>query len=299
MKQILALSILFICSFGNQAFACQDIDGLVDHNCDRQLIIICFGDSITRGSKDETGLGYPGWLNLSLPNAIILNAGISGERTPTGVARAPGVFNSIPNPDYIVILQGVNDFWLDINSAITRDNLLGMKQFASATGAVPLLGTLTYVNRSWQIGWVNSVNSRIRPFTEVDFFSLGAAVLSSDNLHPDAVGYQMMANLLQTRLVEVGNSIRPADNDRDGIYDFAEAAFGSDPTLADTDGDSIIDGDEVFVWNSNPAALDSDGDGYSDSDEVNVIGSNPGDPRPGSPSIVESEILPRDSVSPE
>ncbi len=298
IKNLLVVGTLLLLGLSGQAEACQDIDGIVDHNCDRQLVIICFGDSITFGVRDETGLGYPGWLNLLLPNAFILNAGISGERTPTGLARAPGVFTSIPNPDYIVILEGVNDFFLNTSAAATRANLLRIEQVAAATGAVPLLGTLIHVNRGFQVGWVNAVNRQIEPFTEVDFFSLGPGVLSSDDLHPDATGYQMMANLLQTRLVDIGNSIRPVDTDQDGIYDFAEPSFGSDPLIADTDGDSISDGDEVFVFNSNPTSLDSDGDGLSDSDEVNVVGSNPGDPRPGAPTIVDSEIQTREILNP-
>ena len=102
---------LFLFASTKSALACPDIDGLVDLNCDRRLTIICFGDSITAGVADEAGLGYPGRLRLLLPNATIFNVGISGERTPTGRVRAPGVFATVANPDYIIILEGVNDFF--------------------------------------------------------------------------------------------------------------------------------------------------------------------------------------------
>jgi len=285
---------LLVCLAPISAQACPDIDGLVDINCDRQLKIITFGDSITAGVGDETRLGYPGRLQLFLPNSTVFNVGISGERTPTGRARAPGIFATVENPDYIIILQGVNDFFLPSpNAGSTRNNLLSIVSSARATGAVALLGTLTGINRSFQVGWVNSVNQQIRPFTQLDFFGLGPGILSSDRLHPNGAGYQVMAEFVWFRLVDIGAALRPIDTDADGIYDFAEASFGANPNIPDTDGDGLLDGAEVFTHGSSPNALDSDGDGFSDAREVNEIGSNPGDPRPGAPVIERFELLPR------
>ena len=60
---------------------------------------------------------------------------------------------------------------------------------------------------------------------------------------------------------------------------------------ADTDGDGLNDGDELFNYGSSPLLEDTDGDGFSDAMEVNTIGSDPGDPRPGAPNIRSIEIL--------
>jgi hypothetical protein len=59
------------------------------------------------------------------------------------------------------------------------------------------------------------------------------------------------------------------DLDRDGLGDYNEHTFGSAPLKADTDGDGLSDGDEVFEYRTDPAASDSDGDGTSDGEEVN------------------------------
>lgn len=46
--------------------------------------------------------------------------------------------------------------------------------------------------------------------------------------------------------------------------------FGSDPTVADTDGDGLVDGVEVKVHGSDPRLADTDGDGLSDAREVSL-----------------------------
>jgi heat shock protein beta len=57
------------------------------------------------------------------------------------------------------------------------------------------------------------------------------------------------------------------DDDKDGLNDEIEVSIlGTDPTLADTDGNGITDGDE-----------DSDGDGFSNAEEVRCS-SAPGNP---------------------
>jgi hypothetical protein len=94
------------------------------------------------------------------------------------------------------------------------------------------------------------------------------------------------------------------DTDNDGLSDFEEvngtiidyldvdidpysslhqagAKFdytGSLPYLNDTDGDTLLDGDEVFTYGTNPAANDTDGDGLADNLEIFVYLTDPNDP---------------------
>lgn len=277
-----------------RAAACPDIDGLVDVNCDRQVIILCFGDSITRGVADSTRLGYPGRLQQLLPNTTVYSLGVPGEETFQGRSRAPHEFNRRSNADYIVILEGVNDYWIPNRSSFaTRSNLLSMVSSADRVGAITLLGRLTPVTNGYQNSWVSSVNSAIAPYTDVDFFSLGSGIISSDRLHPDGLGYQAMAALLVSALDRQADLNRPRDRDNDGIYDFAETMFGSDRDNPDSDADGLIDGIEVFTYGSSPILLDSDNDGLSDTVEVQSLGTNPADPRPSAPFLAEFELLPR------
>jgi hypothetical protein len=73
------------------------------------------------------------------------------------------------------------------------------------------------------------------------------------------------------------------DTDQDGLSDSVETNTGSyngptdtgtDPNVADTDGDGLNDGQEVLVYSTNPLNLDTDGDGLTDGQEV-ASGRNP------------------------
>jgi lysophospholipase L1-like esterase len=286
-------SLLLLLFMPASSFACADIDGLVDINCDQQLIIAGFGDSITFGRADSPiEIGYPGRLNQYFPNAVVLNFGDPGERTPSGVRRSSRVFSDFPDIDYVVVLEGVNDFFLeDRSSSATRDNVLTIAARASNTGAISLVGNLTAIARDDQRGWVSLVNSRLAPHRHINFFSLGEGILSGDHLHPNAAGYDAMALLVANTLPIYSESNRPVDTDGDGIYDFAEVKFGTDIFNPDTDGDTLLDGAEVFIHKSSPLLLDSDNDGLSDKREVTEIGSDPADPRPGTPTITDLEFI--------
>ena len=57
-----------------------------------------------------------------------------------------------------------------------------------------------------------------------------------------------------------------ADRDNDGFPDFYESLFGTDKDKADTDGDGLLDGDEVTLTDSDPLVFDSITTGLSDSE---------------------------------
>lgn len=289
---ILLALICLILVFPKKAIACPDIHGITDLNCDRQLVIVCFGDSITFGRGDSTRLGYPGRLKLLLPDATIYNLGVPGENTYSGKLRAAQQLPLYANADYIIILQGVNDYWVPNRSAIgTRNNLLEMKALGDVLGKATIIANLTQVRRTFQIPWVVAINNEILPFAGVDFFSLGAEILSSDNLHPNGVGYQLMAERVRDFLLAISTINKPPDSDGDGIYDFAEPFFGTNPNNPDTDGDGVLDGDEVFIYKTNPTKIDTDGDGISDFDEIFILNTNPLDPKPSTPSIKKVQVV--------
>jgi len=54
----------------------------------------------------------------------------------------------------------------------------------------------------------------------------------------------------------------------DGLTNVEEYQFGTNPLIADSDGDTVIDGDEVNIWSSNPLQKDSDGDEITDGEEI-------------------------------
>jgi len=64
------------------------------------------------------------------------------------------------------------------------------------------------------------------------------------------------------------------DTDGDGLDDAAEAGAGTDPANPDTDGDGLLDGDEVLNTGTDPLNPDTDGGGTDDGDEL-ATGTNP------------------------
>lgn len=69
-----------------------------------------------------------------------------------------------------------------------------------------------------------------------------------------------------------------ADADNDGLTNDQELQLGTDPKKADTDGDGLLDGDEVRKYRTDPKVADTDGDGLSDGEEVNKWGTDPLNP---------------------
>jgi hypothetical protein len=65
-----------------------------------------------------------------------------------------------------------------------------------------------------------------------------------------------------------------ADTDGDGLSDGAELTHGANPLLVDTDGDTLSDGWEI-VLGTDPTLTDTDGDGLADNIERGLHGTDP------------------------
>jgi len=92
------------------------------------------------------------------------------------------------------------------------------------------------------------------------------ALLSFDGDHlPDSWEMQYFGNLDQT---DAG------DPDGDGLGNLEEYQHGTNPNLADTDGDGLTDWYEIHVSGTDPTHADTDGDGLNDAWEVRY-GLNP------------------------
>jgi hypothetical protein len=83
---------------------------------------------------------------------------------------------------------------------------------------------------------------------------------------------QESANAVVT--VDTIQMTRDDDIDGDGLLAAEEVAAGTDPRLADTDGDGIDDPTELNTTLTNPTLADSDGDGSNDGSEMGA-GTNP------------------------
>ncbi|MCC6622873.1 MAG: OmpA family protein [Deltaproteobacteria bacterium] len=98
-------------------------------------------------------------------------------------------------------------------------------------------------------------------------------------LGPDCNDAEVMCT---TDCSDFDNDGRPncvdADDDNDGLPDAAEVSRGTDPRNPDTDGDRLLDGDEVNTYGSDPTEVDTDRDGLFDGDEVEIWKTSPTNP---------------------
>ena len=80
-------------------------------------------------------------------------------------------------------------------------------------------------------------------------------------------------------VAEPGPTVEPSrvvnpDADSDGLTIEQEANIGTDPNIADTDGDGLTDRQEVETYKTDPLKADTDGDTFPDGSEVQA-GYNP------------------------
>jgi hypothetical protein len=58
------------------------------------------------------------------------------------------------------------------------------------------------------------------------------------------------------------------DPDFDRCNNGCEESRGTNPNVADTDGDNLLDGEEAYIYQTNPLLQDTDGDGLNDDAEI-------------------------------
>jgi len=88
-----------------------------------------------------------------------------------------------------------------------------------------------------------------------------------------AVSATQTAAFGQTQVALPGAEL--ADTDGDGLINGDEIKAGTDPLKADTDGDTLPDGQEISVYLTNPLVNDTDKDALFDGDEILKYKTNP------------------------
>lgn len=105
--------------------------------------------------------------------------------------------------------------------------------------------------------------------------SYGTDLYNADTDFDGATDYDELFYLYTNPLVAdqgpVGGGVQnnPGyDYDGDGLSAYDEQTYGTNVERADTDGDSLNDGDEVIYYGTHPLYADTDGDGYGDGYEL-------------------------------
>ena len=160
-------------------------------------VILAFGDSLTFGSGAKQEQAYPVQLQ-ALVSRTVINAGIPGEITHTGLRRLPALLKQY-QPDLIIICHGGNDILRRLNLQQTRSNIQQMIDISQAYGAqVILVGVPNF-------GLFLSSAEFYTELAELNHLPIENSVLpeilknsswKSDQIHPNAVGYSLLAERL-------------------------------------------------------------------------------------------------------
>jgi len=106
---------------------------------------------------------------------------------------------------------------------------------------------------------------------------VGASTSSGEESTSEDEGGATPTAVAEPTVTATATTAPPNDDaDNDGLTDDEEAALGTDPAKADTDGDGLIDRIEKDY--TDPLNPDTDGDGTSDGDEDLIYGTDPNDP---------------------
>jgi len=156
--------------------------------------IVAFGDSLTAGFGAPDGEDYPTRVGSRI-GVPVVNAGVSGDTTDAALARLDDDVLS-EDPRIVIIGLGGNDFLRQIPISATEANLRSMiRQIQSAGAMVVLLGfRFPSLNTNYE-----SMYERVADEEECllipDMLDgiMSNPKLKSDEIHPNAKGYDLMA----------------------------------------------------------------------------------------------------------
>jgi acyl-CoA thioesterase-1 len=156
--------------------------------------LIAFGDSLTAGYGAGAGADYPARLSALIGEPVI-NAGVSGDTTGSALARLEADVLA-RDPRIVIVGLGGNDFLGGVPIASTEVNLREIVRKIEGAGAmVVLLGfrfpslTADYEAMYKRV----AKEERCLLVAGVLRSILTDQSLKSDAIHPNARGYQLMA----------------------------------------------------------------------------------------------------------
>lgn len=160
----------------------------------RGTAVIAFGDSLTSGVGAGAGEDYPSRL-AQRAGVEILNAGVSGDTTESALARIESDVLA-HDPRIVIVGLGGNDFLRRVPIADTERNLRAIVRRIQQQGAmVVLLGfRFPSLGPSYESMYERVADDeKCLLIPDLMDGILSNQTLKSDEIHPNARGYDLMA----------------------------------------------------------------------------------------------------------
>ncbi len=168
-------------------------------------VILAFGDSLTFGTGANEEESYPAQLERLIGRRVA-RAGVPGELSAAGLERLPSQLDEV-QPRLLILCEGGNDFLQRQPKQAAAENLRAMVRLAKGRGIdVVLIGVPEFgftlsppdfyseIATEFGIPYEGKVVGKI----------LRDSTLKSDQVHPNAKGYRLMAERLAELLKKSG-----------------------------------------------------------------------------------------------
>ena len=171
----------------------------------KDAVVLAFGDSLTEGTGAPANFSYPQQL-AKLIGREVINAGVAGEISSAGLARLPKVLAQY-SPDLVILCHGGNDLLRKLDREQLHRNLVEMITIIRDYGAqVMLLGVpkpallLGPADVYIRVAEQYELTANLEVISKV----LSRPSFKSDAVHPNAAGYQQIAEAIHATLSEAG-----------------------------------------------------------------------------------------------
>ena len=173
--------------------------------------MIILGDSLTEGYGVAKDAAFPALLEKKLAEAgkpwTIINAGVSGSTTASGISRMKWVFKT--KPQVVLLILGANDGLRGLKVAESEKNLAASIEYAQSQKVKVILGGL-YMPPNYGKEYTDDFKKMYQDLAKKYKLTFIPFVLEkvagdakynqADGIHPNETGHKIIADNLFTVL---------------------------------------------------------------------------------------------------
>ena len=166
--------------------------------------ILAFGDSLTYGYGADAAYSYPAVLSVATGVSVI-NAGVNGDTSSEGLRRLPALLGD-PSIRLMILCFGGNDILQKQPLSALKSNLKSMIDIAQSKNITVILVSVPNISlfglAPMALYEEVAEESGVPLLSGVLSEILAQPALKSDQIHPNAKGYRILAERIATFLRE-------------------------------------------------------------------------------------------------